>query len=84
MWAAVYHGRQNRKLACKVMMSDILRVNQSYFLWITFPLISLQINLVVVGDCWAFLCCICGVFMRERVSALLLCHFIAFFFFNHQ
>lgn len=33
------------------------------------------------SDCLAFLCCICGVSMREGISALLLCHFIAFFFF---
>lgn len=36
--------------ACKVTTSDILRGNPSYFLWITLPFISLQINLVIVGD----------------------------------
>lgn len=42
-------GRRGKR-ACKLTTSDILRGNQSYFLWIALSFISLQINLVIVGD----------------------------------
>lgn len=46
VWAAVHCGGRRGKQACKLPTSDILRGNQSYFLWIALSFISLQINLV--------------------------------------
>lgn len=48
--AAEHHGRQKREAGIRLTTSDILRGNTSYFLWIALSFISLQINLVTVGD----------------------------------
>lgn len=84
-FAAVHCGREKRgrRQPCEVTTSDVLRGNRSYFLWITLPFISLQINLVIVADkpssyCQAVLCGFHGVCTWEPVSTLPLCHLIAF------
>lgn len=48
--AAVHCGRQKREAGLQLTISDTLRGNTSYFLWIALSFISLQINLVTVGD----------------------------------
>lgn len=48
--AAEHHGRQKWEAGVRLTTSDILRGNTSYFLWIALSFISLQINLVTVGD----------------------------------
>lgn len=45
-----HHGGRRGTQACKLTTSDVLRGSHSYFLWITLPFISSQINLVTVGD----------------------------------
>lgn len=50
MSAAEHRGRQKREAGVRLTTSDILRGNTSYFLWIALSFISLQINLVTVGD----------------------------------
>lgn len=80
---AVHRDRQKRKAGLQLTTSDILGGNRSSFLWIALSFISLQINLVIVGDSLAatagFFSAVSEAQARGGVSILYLCHFLTCF-----
>lgn len=75
IWDAVHCGRQKREAGLQLTTSDVLRGNRSYFLWIALSYISLQINLVIVGDSTAVTAGFCSAVSVAcaRESVLLPC-----------